>query len=449
MNRLDVATLPGGRQVNHDWTVDGLLSRVDYGNGMSRVYNYDNADRVTSILNTHSASESEEYVYSYDANSNRETETRKHNGATSRSISYQFDSLNRLTQANYGSGASLSYSYDKVGNRPSEQGSEVGGAPVNRTYAYDALNRLSTVTDAVTANQSSTLTYDLNGNLTKEALSNGQEKRYEYDARNEMVRAASFNAGSETTLGSYDYDFEGRRLSKTVGSATTQYVYSGINVVNEYDGNNLSASYDYGADLLRSEFVGEGERLYFHDALGSTTSLATSTGTTVARYEYDAWGKLISAVQPSVNKVNYTGYRRDEETGLDYAQARYYDSSRGRFTSFDPVTENEERMSQPQGMNFYGYVMGNPLKFTDPTGKEWGRKYEGKDANGNEVYQNHWFKGPVPQGKGWTAIQLPYIYTSDDKNYYELLPNGRWRPLPKGDPGALPVSTEKGRAKPQ
>ena len=43
MNRLDVATLPGGRQVNHDWTVDGLLSKVDYGNGMSRVYNYDNA----------------------------------------------------------------------------------------------------------------------------------------------------------------------------------------------------------------------------------------------------------------------------------------------------------------------------------------------------------------------------------------------------------------------
>src|ERR1051325_9937296 len=224
MNRLDVATLPGGRQVNHDWTVDGLLSKVDYGNGMSRVYNYDNADRVTSILNTHSASETEEFVYSYDANSNRESETRKHNGATTRTISYQFDSLNRLTQANYGGGASVSYSYDKVGNRLSEQGSEVGGASVNQTYAYDALNRLSTVTDALNASQSSTLTYDLNGNLTKEALSNGQEKRYEYDALNQMTRAASFNAGSETTLGSYDYDFEGRRLSKTAGRGTRDEV---------------------------------------------------------------------------------------------------------------------------------------------------------------------------------------------------------------------------------
>jgi RHS repeat-associated protein len=370
MNRLDVASLPGGRQVNHDWTADGLLSKVEYGNGMSRVYGYDNGDRVTSIINTHSGSESEEYVYGYDANSNRESEIRKRNGATTRSIAYQFDALNRLTQASYGGGASVSYGYDKVGNRLSELGTEVGGALVNRTYAYNELNQMSSVTDALTPAQSSTLSYDLNGNLLKEAKPNGQEQRYEYDALNQMTRAASFASNVETTLGSYDYDFQGRRISKTAGSSTTQYVYSGINVVNEFDGNNqLTASYDFGADLLRSDFAGEGERLYFHDALGSTTSLATNTGATVAKYEYDAWGKLISSVQPSANKVNYTGYRKDDETGLDYAQARYYDSSKGRFTSFDPITENGERMNQPQGMNYYGYVMGNPLKFTDPTGE--------------------------------------------------------------------------------
>jgi YD repeat-containing protein len=40
---------------------------------------YDNADRVTGIVNTHSASENEEFVYGYDANSNRQSETRKRN----------------------------------------------------------------------------------------------------------------------------------------------------------------------------------------------------------------------------------------------------------------------------------------------------------------------------------------------------------------------------------
>jgi RHS repeat-associated protein len=246
---------------------------------------------------------------------------------------------------------------------------------------------MSSVTDALTPAQSSILSYDLNGNLLKEAKPNGEEKRYEYDALNQMTRAASFASNVETTLGSYDYDFEGRRISKTVGSSTTQYVYSGINVVNEFSGTNqLTASYDFGVDLVRSDFAGEGERLYFHDALGSTTSLATNTGATVARYEYDAWGKQISAVQPSANKVNYTGYRKDEETGLDYAQARYYDSSRGRFTSFDPVTENSGRMSQPQGMNFYGYVLGNPLKFIDPKGTQSQRLRE-QEASRNFAKQ--------------------------------------------------------------
>lgn len=98
MNRLSVATLPGGRQVNYEWFADGLLSKVTYGNGMQRLYGYDNADRVTSIVNTLGASDTQEFNYSYDANSNRESETRKFNSQTTRSISYQYDALNRLTQ---------------------------------------------------------------------------------------------------------------------------------------------------------------------------------------------------------------------------------------------------------------------------------------------------------------------------------------------------------------
>jgi YD repeat-containing protein len=292
MNRLDKATLAGGRVIDYDWTVDGLMSRVDYGSGMSRAYSYDNADRVTSIINTLSPTQSEEFVYGYDANSNRESETRKRNGSTIRAISYQFDSLNRLTQANYGGSAVMSYGYDKVGNRVSEQGTEIGGASLNRTFGYDELNRLRSITDATTSANSATLDYDLNGNLLKERKPNGDERRFEYDAMNQMTRAASLAGGNESELGSYDYDFEGRRLAKTVGGQTLSYVYSGINVVNEYGSSGqLVNSYDYGADLVRADIGGEGERFYFHDALGSVTSLATSAGNLAARYEYDAWGK--------------------------------------------------------------------------------------------------------------------------------------------------------------
>ena len=69
-----------GRTINHTWKRDGLLERVDYGNGMSRAYGYDNADRLKTITNTFGSGSSEEFNYSYDANSNRSSETRKLNG---------------------------------------------------------------------------------------------------------------------------------------------------------------------------------------------------------------------------------------------------------------------------------------------------------------------------------------------------------------------------------
>jgi RHS repeat-associated protein len=68
--------------------------------------------------------------------------------------------------------------------------------------------------------------------------------------------------------------------------------------------------------------------------------------------------------------VNFTGYRHDDETSLEYAMARYYNAGQGRFSSFDPITENDQRLVMPQGMTFYPYVQNNPLTYIDPTGKQ-------------------------------------------------------------------------------
>jgi hypothetical protein len=52
---------------------------------------------------------------------------------------------------------------------------------------------------------------------------------------------------------------------------------------------------------------------------------------------------------------------------LDYAQARYYSSTHGRFTSPDDFF-NDTHASDPQSWNLYVYVRNNPLIFVDPTG---------------------------------------------------------------------------------
>lgn len=69
-------------------------------------------------------------------------------------------------------------------------------------------------------------------------------------------------------------------------------------------------------------------------------------------------------------RQGFTAYERDDETGLDYAQARYYANTQGRFQSPDPILISKMRIRNPQIWNSYSYVGNNPLKYTDPDGLE-------------------------------------------------------------------------------
>ncbi|MGH9879399.1 MAG: RHS repeat-associated core domain-containing protein, partial [Nitrososphaerales archaeon] len=78
-------------------------------------------------------------------------------------------------------------------------------------------------------------------------------------------------------------------------------------------------------------------------------------------------------------RQKFDAYERDSETGLDFAQARYFGSVQGRFTSVDPYSpitdsESEEEFQkyllEPHNWNRYVYVWNNPLKYIDPTGEK-------------------------------------------------------------------------------
>jgi len=55
---------------------------------------------------------------------------------------------------------------------------------------------------------------------------------------------------------------------------------------------------------------------------------------------------------------------------VDYMHARYYNGNFGRFLEVDPLLAMESSPSEPQRWNRYTYVINNPLKYTDPTGRE-------------------------------------------------------------------------------
>nr|WP_237178999.1 polymorphic toxin-type HINT domain-containing protein [Paenibacillus sp. MMS18-CY102] len=85
-------------------------------------------------------------------------------------------------------------------------------------------------------------------------------------------------------------------------------------------------------------------------------------------YDYDIWGKIISQTEQMSNPFQYTGEIYDDESGLIYLRARYYDPSDRRFISEDTY---EGDITNPLTLNLYVYVGNNPLIYVDPSGNVW------------------------------------------------------------------------------
>ena len=124
-----------------------------------------------------------------------------------------------------------------------------------------------------------------------------------------------------------------------------------------------------------------------NDHLGSPRINTDINGNVTARHDYNPFGGEVTSsnrvagigyADDSVRE-QFTGYQRDKESDLDYAQARYYSSPRGRFTSVDPIMMEIKRLADPQALNLYVYTRNSPLRYVDPDGE----KYKGTD--GNEV----------------------------------------------------------------
>ncbi len=111
---------------------------------------------------------------------------------------------------------------------------------------------------------------------------------------------------------------------------------------------------------------------YIYDHLGNTRvtySAAVECDASVAYtleavMDYYPYGKILRAYSNGEQeKYLTTQHERDVETGLDYRGARFYDADLGRFLSLDPLAADFAEWSA------YNYVLGNPIIFIDPDGR--------------------------------------------------------------------------------
>jgi len=115
-----------------------------------------------------------------------------------------------------------------------------------------------------------------------------------------------------------------------------------------------------GGLLLLAGVAHAGTRHYYYtDPQGTVLAKADAQGNIIASYDYAPYGTQALGTAPS--GPGYTGHVNDPDTGLVYMQARYYDSSVGRFLSRDPA-------GLKAGFNDYAYVGDNPINKVDPTG---------------------------------------------------------------------------------
>ncbi|MBI4743529.1 MAG: RHS repeat-associated core domain-containing protein [Actinobacteria bacterium] len=116
---------------------------------------------------------------------------------------------------------------------------------------------------------------------------------------------------------------------------------------------------------------------YHYSALsnisGNVTALTDSAQTTVATYAYEAFGNMVVSTGTAANNYKFSTKNLDDESGLYYFGARYYDSETGRFITKDPDGGD---VKNPLTLNPYVYASDNPVNLVDPTG-EYGLELAG------------------------------------------------------------------------
>lgn len=137
------------------------------------------------------------------------------------------------------------------------------------------------------------------------------------------------------------------------------YGHSGVakNVYYVYAGKKLVAIHESATG------VGRSLKYVLTDRLGGVNVITDATGKELERINYDAFGGI--AGHPTQSTRGYTGHEWDAESGLINMNARLYDPVLGRFISADTVIPEPGNM---QAYNRYGYVLNNPLYYTDPSG---------------------------------------------------------------------------------
>lgn len=144
----------------------------------------------------------------------------------------------------------------------------------------------------------------------------------------------------------------------------------------------------------------ENSHRYHLDNLGSIVRLTDKAGKQAQKYEYDPYGNIVEAEgKIHDNAFRHAGKYYDDEAGLYYYGARYYNPRIGRWLSEDPILAN---IYSSRDNNPYQFCYNNPNVYRD----EWGMSASGwfiETTTVNIFHEAAWAGGELTEKWAVTA----------------------------------------------
>lgn len=320
-----------GQTTAMDYDGVGNITRITQPDGSYINYEYDDAHRLVAISDILG----NRIQYTLDNAGNRTQEQVFDPSSTlRRSHSNTFDELSRMIEDIGAANQTSSFSYDPNGN-------QTGITDPNQnstTQAFDALNRLTQITDATSGN--TTYGYDAQDNLTSVTDPRGNTTSYTYDALGNVLTQQSPDTGTST----YTYDEAGNRLSSTDAKGqTASYSYDALNRITQIsyaDGQNITYGYDQGTNGIgRLTTISDGSisLSYEYDNQGNISQLQQSINsvTLTLKESYNGAGQLIQQIYPSGAVLDY-GYTNGQLSSISLDGSPILDNI--SYEPFGPAT---------------------------------------------------------------------------------------------------------------
>ncbi|UFS62754.1 polymorphic toxin type 33 domain-containing protein [Sulfurimonas sp. HSL-3221] len=270
---------------------------------------------------------------------------------------YKYNSLGRLIEAkDLYSGSVESYVYDANGNR---QSATINGVTTTANFTLD---------DQVVVYGQNTYAYDDDGYLSEKTTPEGTTT-YEYGTLGELIKVVK----PDGTVIEYLQNANNQRVAKKInGQIVEKYLWKDLTtLLAVYDGNdNLISRFEYAAGRMPYKMTtGSGKVFYLaYDQVGTfkyayEKPLFLFLGDRKA-VKYDTYGNILSDSNPDVKvPFGFAGGLYDPDTKLTRFGYRDYDAYTGKWMAKDPIG------FAGGDTNLYGYVLGDPANFIDPTGK--------------------------------------------------------------------------------